>query len=113
MSNDKRKPRMVLNAEAMPKEIYDLLNEKAKSRRLTPYIIELVKKDLSNQKIVSKLDLLSDNVNLILSKLDNIKLVKESLDSEDDLLKEGKIVDFKEVESHISKEDMDDDYTDF
>ncbi|MCR3758638.1 hypothetical protein KYB31_06470 [Clostridium felsineum] len=108
MNNDKRKPRMVLNAEAMPKEIYDLLNEKAKSRRLTPYIIELVKKDLSNREIVAKLDMVSNNIDLILSKLNNVHLVQNASHKENEKLKEGNVMSFDEVHGGISLEDLND-----
>lgn len=102
--NDKKKNRMVLNVKEMPESVYKILNEKASRRNLTPYITELVKKDLSNKLILQKLD-------LILSKLDHTEIIDNKIKSDENssknYLKEGSIIDeIKDIQGEISVDDL-------
>lgn len=108
MSGDKKKNRMVLNVREIPEDVYNILNKKALRRNLTPYIVELVKKDLSNKLILEKLD-------QILNKLDNVVIKKSSNDSETEIslsqksdLEEGSIIsNITDVKGEINDEDLD------
>ncbi|AND86324.1 hypothetical protein GTH52_15010 (plasmid) [Clostridium tyrobutyricum] len=108
MSGDKKKNRMVLNVREIPEDVYNILNKKALRRNLTPYIVELVKKDLSNKLILEKLD-------QILNKLDNVVIKKSSNDSEIEIslsqksdLEEGSIIsNITDVKGEINDEDLD------
>jgi hypothetical protein len=107
-SGDKKKNRMVLNVREIPEDVYNILNKKALRRNLTPYIVELVKKDLSNKLIIGKLD-------QILNKLNNIEIKKSDNSSESEIalsqkvpLEEGSIIDeIKDIKSEINDEDLD------
>jgi len=108
LSGDKKKNRMVLNVREIPEDVYNILNKKALRRNLTPYIVELVKKDLSNKLILEKLD-------QILNKLDNVVIKKSSNDSEIEIslsqksdLEEGSIIsNITDVKGEINDEDLD------
>lgn len=108
MSGDKKKNRMVLNVREIPEDVYNILNKKALRRNLTPYIVELVKKDLSNKLILEKLD-------QILNKLDNVVIKKSNNDSETEIslsqksdLEEGSIIsNITDVKGEINDEDLD------
>lgn len=108
MSGDKKKNRMVLNVREIPEDVYNILNKKALRRNLTPYIVELVKKDLSNKLILEKLD-------QILNKLDNVVIKKSSNDSKIEIslsqksdLEEGSIIsNITDVKGEINDEDLD------
>jgi histidyl-tRNA synthetase len=99
---------MVLNVREIPEDVYNILNKKALRRNLTPYIVELVKKDLSNKLILEKLD-------QILNKLDNVVIKKSSNDSEIEIslsqksdLEEGSIIsNITDVKGEINDEDLD------
>ncbi|RMD00266.1 hypothetical protein D9O40_10570 [Clostridium autoethanogenum] len=112
MKDDKKKVRMVLNVREIPEDVYNVLNEKALRRNLTPYIVELVKKDLSNKLIIQKLD-------EILNKLDNTEIKKNDNNSNDEIalsekdtkdsLQEGSIIsEIKDVKGEINDEDLED-----
>lgn len=112
MKDDKKKVRMVLNVREIPEDVYNVLNEKALRRNLTPYIVELVKKDLSNKLIIQKLD-------EILNKLDNTEIKKNDNNSNDEIalsekdtkdsLQEGSIIsEIKYVKGEINDEDLED-----
>jgi len=108
LSGDKKKNRMVLNVREIPEDVYNILNKKALRRNLTPYIVELVKKDLSNKLILEKLD-------QILNKLDNVVIKKSSNDSKIEIslsqksdLEEGSIIsNITDVKGEINDEDLD------
>lgn len=108
MSGDKKKNRMVLNVREIPEDVYNILNKKALRRNLTPYIVGLVKKDLSNKLIIEKLD-------QILNKLDNVVIKKSNNDSETEIslsqksdLEEGSIIsNITDVKGEINDEDLD------
>jgi histidyl-tRNA synthetase len=99
---------MVLNVREIPEDVYNILNKKALRRNLTPYIVELVKKDLSNKLILEKLD-------QILNKLDNVVIKKSSNDSKIEIslsqksdLEEGSIIsNITDVKGEINDEDLD------
>lgn len=65
--NEEKRGRMVLNAKDMPDDVYEILNEKAFKRALTPYIVEIIRDNQKYEFILEKLD----NVE---SKIDNITL---------------------------------------
>ena len=52
---EKRK-RIALNSEAMPDDVYEILNEKALRRKITPFIIELVQDRIKEKELLEKLD---------------------------------------------------------
>lgn len=106
MKDDKKKVRMVLNVKEMPESVYNILNEKALRRNLTPYIVELVKKDLSNKLILKKLD-------LILSKLNHTEITDNKIKIDKTLskefIKEGSVIsDIKDIRGEISTDDLED-----
>ena len=84
---------MVLNAKDMPDDVYEILNEKAFKRALTPYIVEIIRDNQKYRLILEKLDDIE-------SKIDNITLngtIKKENGSEEavtgDDLQEGIIVE--------------------
>lgn len=107
MVNEEKRGRMVLNAKELPDDIYEILNEKAFKRALTPYIVEIIRDNQKYKLILQKLD----NIEL---KIDNITLngiIKKEIGIETavtvDDLQEGIIVkNINEVISEIDESDI-------
>ena len=105
--NEEKRGRMVLNAKDMPDDVYEILNEKAFKRALTPYIVEIIRENQKYKIILEKLD----NIEL---KIDNIALngtIKKEIGIEAavavDELQEGIIVEnINEVISEIDESDI-------
>jgi len=105
--NEEKRGRMVLNAKDMPDDVYEILDEKAFKRALTPYIVEIIRDNQKYKIILEKLD----NIE---SKIDNITLngtIKKEIDIETavtvDDLQEGIIVEnINEVISEIDESDI-------
>ena len=105
--NEEKRGRMVLNAKDMPDDVYEILNEKAFKRALTPYIVEIIRDNQKYKIILEKLD----NIE---SKIDNITLngtIKKENGIEEavttDELQEGMIVEnINEVISEIDESDI-------
>lgn len=106
-ANEEKRGRMVLNAKDMPDDVYEILNEKAFKRALTPYIVEIIRENQKYKIILEKLD----NIE---SKIDNITLngtIKKGISIESaatvDELQEGVIVEkINEVISEIDESDI-------
>lgn len=106
-ANEEKRGRMVLNAKDMPDDVYEILNEKAFKRALTPYIVEIIRDNQKYKIILEKLD----NIE---SKIDNITLngaIKKEIGIEAavnvDDLQEGIIVEnINEVISEIDESDI-------
>ncbi|MBZ9637503.1 hypothetical protein [Clostridium sp. FP1] len=107
MVNEEKRGRMVLNAKYMPDDVYEILNEKALKRALTPYIVEIIRDNQKYKLILEKLD----NIE---SKIDNITfngITKKEIGIEAavtvDELQEGIIVEnINEVISEIDESDI-------
>ncbi|WP_033690823.1 hypothetical protein [Bacillus cereus] len=107
--------KMALSADSMPDDVYMILNEKANSRQLTAFVVELVQNEKHYDQLLKKLDSVEQRLNLldtVESKLDllltnGFALATEQEDNkaEELVLQEGKIIDAKEVIGGISKED--------
>ena len=105
--NEEKRGRMVLNAKDMPDDVYEILNEKAFKRALTPYIVEIIRDNQKYKIILEKLD----NIE---SKIDSITLngtIKKEIGNESattiDDLQEGVIVEnINEVISEIDESDI-------
>jgi hypothetical protein len=106
-----KRERMVVNAKELPDDVYDILNEKASKRALTPFIIDLVRESI-------KTNVLLDKLNKIESKIDSItcnndKATEENcIEKINEEMQEGIIVEninkvFSEVdESDIQENDF-------
>lgn len=112
---------MALSADNMPDDVYQILNEKSNSRQLTSYVVELVQNEQRHEQLMQKLE----NVEKRLKPLDTVENKLEQLlangfvtttkqtdlKGEEPALKEGKIINAKEVLGGIAKEDNEE--TDF
>jgi hypothetical protein len=105
--NEEKRGRMVLNAKELPDDVYNILNEKALKRVLTPYIVEIIRDNQKYKLILEKLD----NIE---SKIDDITfngIIKKEIGIEEsvtfDDLQEGIIVkNINEVISEIDESDI-------
>lgn len=107
--------KMALQADNMPDDVYKILNEKASSRQLTAFVVELVQNEKRYEQLIQKLDNVEQRLNLldtVESKLDLLlnngfvsATEQENIKAEEPILQEGKIIDAKEVIGGISKED--------
>lgn len=106
---------MALGAENMPDDVYEILNEKSNSRQLTSYVVELVQNEQRYEQLMQKLDSVEKRLNL-LDKVENkldlllsngFTTTQKPTDFKDEepVLKEGKIINAKEVIGEIAKED--------
>lgn len=78
-----KKPRLSLTVNKMPEEVYQILAEKGDSRRLTPYVVNLVEKEKHMDQIISslssieakekKVDQLISSLSLILDKVSGLE----------------------------------------
>ena len=98
---EKRK-RISLNCDEMPDEVYDILNEKALRRKITPYIIEIVRKTIDDKSLIDKLDAIEAKIDSITS--GNI-IFNANNTEEEKLLEEGRVVNASKVISKIDDED--------
>ena len=98
---EKRK-RITLNCEDMPDEIYNILNEKALRRKITPYIIEIVQQRLMDKLVLEKLEAIEVKIDGLAS--GNIK-VKSNNNEEEKTLKEGMFVKANTIIGEIDEED--------
>ena len=98
---EKRK-RITLNSEDMPDEVYEVLNEKALNRKITPYIIELVQQRIKDKAILDKLEVIE-------AKIDGIACgntrIKNNNTVEEKTLREGMFVKANAVIGEIDEED--------
>ncbi|HEF1857346.1 MULTISPECIES: hypothetical protein [Bacillus] len=110
-----KRRKMALGAENMPDDVYNILNEKSNSRQLTSYVVELVQNEQRYEQLMQKLDSVEKRLNL-LDKVENkLDLLLSNgfittqkltdLKDEESVLKEGKIINAKEVIGGIAKED--------
>ncbi|EJS63634.1 hypothetical protein CN425_16340 [Bacillus cereus] len=107
--------KMALHADNMPEDVYRILNEKANSRQLTAFIVELVQNEKRYEQLLQKLDTVEQRLNLldtVENKLDLLltngfvpALRQEDLKTEEPILQEGKIIDARVVLGGISEED--------
>lgn len=102
--NEEKRGRMAINARELPDDVYNILNEKASKRALTPFIIELVRQKENTKLILDKLQSIEEKI--IKISLGKIIKGKDSLDSVEDVVVEGIVVEnIKEVIGGIDKED--------
>lgn len=101
---EQKRGRMVVNAKELPDDVYEILNEKALKRSLTPFIIELVRESIKTKFLLERLDKIESKIDSIIC---NEVVVKENciekIDEESDDLQEGLIV--KSVSEVISEFD--------
>ncbi|MBD5800178.1 hypothetical protein [Bacillus pseudomycoides] len=107
--------KMALHADNMPEDVYGILNEKANSRQLTAFVVELVQNEKRYEQLLRKLDHVEQRLNLLDTVENKLDLLltngfvpiqkQEDLKMEEPVLQEGKIVNAKEVLGGISEED--------
>ncbi|HGE5781587.1 MULTISPECIES: hypothetical protein [Bacillus] len=107
--------KMALRADNMPDDVYKILNEKANSRQLTAFVVELVQNEKRYEQLLRKLDHVEQRLNLLDTVENKLDLLltngfvptqkQEDLKMEEPVLQEGKIIDAKEVLGGISEED--------
>ncbi|PEE37777.1 hypothetical protein [Bacillus pseudomycoides] len=107
--------KMALRADNMPEDVYRILNEKANSRQLTAFIVELVQNEKRYEQLLQKLDHVEQRLNLLDTVENKLDLLltngfvptqkQEDLRMEEPVLQEGKIIDAREVIGGISEED--------
>lgn len=110
-----KRKKMALGANNMPDDVYKILNEKSNSRQLTSFVVELVQNEQRYNELMKKLDSVERRLNLLdtfenkldlLLSNDLVTTKKQTGFKDNELeLKEGKIIDTKEVIGGISKED--------
>lgn len=105
MSEKEKRKRMALNSEDMPDDVYKILNEKAMKRSLTNYIIELVQENFKTKDLSKKLDLIEDKIDIILSNGFTLNINANKNNLEEDLLKEGLLVEASTVVGGIDETD--------
>lgn len=84
---------MAFTTKGIPDYIYDILNDKADKRILTPYIVELVKNQETNKIILEKLDNIETKIDSISSGV----VINKKEPSRSEELKEGTVFKAKEV----------------
>ncbi|WP_142334777.1 hypothetical protein, partial [Bacillus pseudomycoides] len=99
----------------MPEDVYKILNEKANSRQLTAFVVELVQNEKRYEQLLQKLDNVEQRLNLLNTVENKLNLLltnglvpvpkQEDLKTEEPVLQEGKIIDAREVLGGISEED--------
>ncbi|GAF66473.1 hypothetical protein BTS2_3374 [Bacillus sp. TS-2] len=114
----KEQKRLTLTGSNMPDEVYEKLNELAKSKRLTHYIIELVQKEKVMDRFIESLSAFPLNdlennikdiqykVSAIDTKLDNgivPEIKKESQPRNENQIIEGKINVASKIEGSIEE----------
>ncbi|HHT7191194.1 hypothetical protein PDN14_27900 [Bacillus cereus group sp. Bc222] len=107
--------KMALHADNMPEDVYRILNEKANSRQLTAFVVELVESEKRYEQLLKKLDTVEQRLNLLDTVENKLNLLltnefvpvqrQEGLKTEEPILQEGKIINAKEVLGGISEED--------
>ncbi|MBY0598954.1 hypothetical protein [Bacillus bingmayongensis] len=107
--------KMALRADNMPEDVYKILNEKANSRQLTAFVVELVQNEKRYEQLLQKLDTVEQRLNLLDTVENKLDLLltngfvpaqrQEDLKTEEPVLQEGKIIDAREVLGGISEED--------
>ncbi|HEK9103484.1 TPA: hypothetical protein SUB30_004966 [Bacillus pseudomycoides] len=107
--------KMALHADNMPEDVYRILNEKANSRQLTTFVVELVQNKKRYEQLLQKLDTVEQRLNLLDTVENKLDLLltngfvpaqkQEDLKMEEPVLQEGKIIDAKVVLGGISEED--------
>ncbi|MCE4051869.1 hypothetical protein [Bacillus sp. Au-Bac7] len=112
------KKRLTLTGTNIPEEIYDKLAQLGNERRLTPYIVHLIEKEAMMDKLIaslpsllSKMDILENQLSNINGKLDNANAVsapetKEDMPAEpkEEIIKIGEIGVSEEIESELDEE---------
>ncbi|MBO1627996.1 hypothetical protein [Bacillus arachidis] len=107
--------KMALHADNMPEDVYRILNERANSRQLTAFVVELVQNEKRYEQLLQKLDHVEQRLNLLDTVENKLDLLltngfvptqkQEDLRMEEPVLHEGKIIDAREVIGGISEED--------
>lgn len=89
-----KKGRLTLTGNKMPDEVYKKLEEKGSDRKLTPYIVSLVEKEETMDKlieslsiIIHKIDRLDEKVSGFETKLEGatVSVVNETVSNEEDI----------------------------
>lgn len=114
------KKRLTLTGKNIPDKIYTKLDKLANERTLTPYIVSLVEKEETMDKILkslsimlSKIDKLDDQMGEIKDKLHSGIVVtapeekkEETKDIEEDSIPQGNTgINTKEIKGHIEIDD--------
>ena len=97
--SEKRK-RITLNSEDMPEDVYEILNEKALGRKVTPYIIEIVQQRIKDKSLLDKLEVIEAKIDRI--SYGNI-IMKNNIGEES--LEEGMLVKVNDVIGEIDEND--------
>lgn len=92
-----KKGRLTLTGNKMPDEVYKKLEEKGSDRKLTPYIVGLVEKEETMDKLIESLSTLIQKVNHLddrfsgfEEKLDGVNVsVKNETNTDDEEIKQG------------------------
>ncbi|MFS0783505.1 hypothetical protein [Bacillus sp. 1P06AnD] len=62
----KEQKRLTLTGNKMPEDVYDKLEQLGATRRLTPYIVSLVEKEVMMDKLI-------DHLTILISKVDSVE----------------------------------------
>ncbi|MDC2867327.1 hypothetical protein [Bacillus sp. BP-3] len=100
-----KRRKMALGADNMPNDVYQILNEKANSRQLTSYVVELVQEKKRYEQLMKKLDTVESKLDLLLTNGFVPKPTEQEFKVEESMLQEGKIIDAKEVIGGFAEED--------
>lgn len=111
------KGRLTLTGNKMPDNVYSKLEKKGADRNLTPYVVSLVEKEETMDKLIESLSVVINTINARFDRLEeqfeNITLYKENLRSftpiEEDEIKQGSLEVSDKIEGGIEEEidDMD------
>ncbi|WP_382549281.1 hypothetical protein, partial [Streptomyces sp. NPDC057131] len=112
MATSKEQKRLTLVGSAMPEEVYKKLKQHSDKRSLTPYILNLIEKEETLDKLIeslSSIPLIIDKVNKIESKQDEI--VRELRSSffqaasieQLDEVKESEVIEIEEGRIDVSQ----------
>ncbi|WP_379965758.1 hypothetical protein [Ectobacillus sp. sgz5001026] len=98
----KRREKMAFSTTDIPERIYRILDEKAKSRSLAPFIVELVAKKEEQDRIMDKLTMIEE-----LLKTAPIQIVQKEAERATDVQEwsSGKIIYAEEVIGGIDQVD--------
>ncbi|MGG0888973.1 hypothetical protein [Cytobacillus horneckiae] len=89
-----KKGRLTLTGNKMPDEVYKKLEEKGSDRKLTPYIVSLVEKEETMDKLIESLSIIIHKIDRLDEKVSgfetilegaNVSIVNETVSNEEDI----------------------------
>ncbi|WP_416827564.1 hypothetical protein [Ectobacillus polymachus] len=97
----KKRTKMTFSTKDIPDQIYKILDEKARSRSLAPFIIELITNKEKHEKVISKLTTIEEMLKSV--SIPSTRKVQEALAEPE--WSTGRIIFAKEVSGGIEEED--------